>query len=143
MEQVAQGVTTWTWKLPNGLQIELGVHDLEQADLAVCSTDKDGNDGALNVDVLAAELFRGLHEHNAPFDRDDEALAAALRRHADGKDSASPERTDWEQLLRDVEALHGLDVTVGQWREAPRLLARFSLVTGHESHLWRAPVAAS
>ncbi len=93
--------------------------------------------------VLAAELFRGLHEHNAPFDRDDEALAAALRHHADGKDSASPERTDWEQLLRDVEALHGLDVTVGQWREAPRLLARFSLVTGHESHLWRAPVAAS
>jgi len=91
--------------------------------------------------AVAAELFRGLHERGAPFDRYDEALAAALRRHADRK--AAPERTDWELLLRDLESLRGLDVTIEQCRAVPELVARYSLVTGHEWHVWHARAAES
>jgi hypothetical protein len=90
---------------------------------------------------IASELLRALFEKTAPFDKPETPLAGAIGTHAhnrgDQRDGSSG-RVEWETFGRQVAALC-LGLTVGDCALAPEILARYSLVTGHEWHAWSAP----
>ena len=82
--------------------------------------------------LVAAALFRDLHEQRAPFDEASTSFVAALAAKATGEGA---EQANWQELHAAVTRL-GPGCTVGDCAREPAELARYSLVSGHQWHSW-------
>jgi hypothetical protein len=86
--------------------------------------------------VISSELLRALCQKASPFDDAETPLPDAVAAYVHGRDVAD-DSAEWQRFGRQVTDL-GLGVTVGDCDGSPEILARYSLVTGHEWHTWSA-----
>jgi hypothetical protein len=97
--------------------------------------------------AIAPDLFRSLHEAAPPFDTPTEKLADVIRRVsavASGRDetavasaSALSDAAEWQTLASQLDHI-AIDLTIEDAAAEPAELARYSLVTGHDWHVWKA-----
>jgi hypothetical protein len=90
--------------------------------------------------AIAAELLRSLHERRTPFEKSDEPLIDALRRRRPAEGEPASVHDAWAQLIGTLENLD-ITETVAACAREPKEVARYSLVTGHDWHMWRSPTA--
>ncbi|XXX78914.1 P-loop NTPase fold protein [Sorangium sp. So ce134] len=88
--------------------------------------------------VVASDLLRALHEGKEPFDDRDQSFVEAVgKRRALGGEPAYVHE-EWTRLHATLKGLN-VAVTVGQCAREPAEVARYSLVSGHDWHLWARP----
>jgi hypothetical protein len=96
---------------------------------------------------------RSLHEATPPFDTPTEKLADVIRRVtpiASGHDQtvvasapALSDAAEWQTLASQLDHI-ALDLAIEDAAAEPAELARYSLVTGHDWHVWKArPMAVA
>ncbi|MBX3155285.1 MAG: hypothetical protein KF773_04740 [Deltaproteobacteria bacterium] len=85
---------------------------------------------------VAGEILRSIQERTPPFDQGDAALADAVRTRASRTADPAHVAAEWKRISANLDALN-LKLTIAACAREPLVIARYSLVTGHDWHTWK------
>lgn len=88
--------------------------------------------------AIASSLLRALYEKKEPFGPSEAKLTDAVVKKSAEAGLAPAGKEAWDELARKLPLIE-IDVTVGQCAREALEVARYSLVTGHDWHLWTPP----